>query len=294
MYNGIAADSSDGVLCVNAFFIAKILRIVRIVSNRHEGKAMRFAIFLTILAASHSAACGPAAGCREPDRPLAGSKLDKTLDELDRKINAVRTLQCDLAYRFSQPLFESCSVRKGVFFYDKTAPEPRLRVNFETLQQDDETPRPYREQFIFDGRHLVHVNYSIKQVKRYKRADPNETPNVSSLGAGGLGLLGLAGLDHLKRQFDITLAAGGADEPADRIRLALTPAGDSIYRDDFIRVEIEADRESGLPKKVTAISTREDIYEVSLLDPRINEKLDDDVFKLTVAEDFTIISEGEL
>jgi outer membrane lipoprotein-sorting protein len=268
-------------------FIANTPGIVEIMSKQPERQAMRFVTVLLLMAASQAAAPGPVLGCCAAGGPAAGSKIDKAIEELDRKVRSIETLRCGVLYRFSQPLFESQSVRTGEFLYCKTP--QRVRVNFETLQQDDEEARPYREQYILDGGQLVHVNYAIRQVKRYARSEPNEPVDASGLGAGGLGLLGLTGLDRLRRQFEIALADDDGDRPEDTVCLRLRPRGDSIYREDFTRVEILANTKSGLPEKVTAVSTQDDVYEIRLLDARVNRKLDDGAFEPAVPGDFSVM-----
>jgi outer membrane lipoprotein-sorting protein len=63
---------------------------------------------------------------------------------------------------------------------------------------------------------------------------------------------------------------------------------DSIYKDDYTAIDFWIDKELGLPSKVVAVSTEEDIYEITFLQPKVNGKIDKKVFDFEIPKGFTI------
>jgi len=66
------------------------------------------------------------------------SKTDSILNKLNEKTAQLISYQCRLEYLFSQPLFDSKTLRKGSLYYKKDSDNSVLRMNFNTIKQDDE------------------------------------------------------------------------------------------------------------------------------------------------------------
>ncbi len=60
----------------------------------------------------------------------------------------------------------------------------------------------------------------------------------------------------------------------------------SVYKDDYTSIDFWIDKRLNLPAKISAVSTEEDIYEVTLSDARVNDKIDEEVFDVVIPEDF--------
>jgi len=99
-------------------------------------------------------------------------------------------------------------------------------------------------------------------------------------------LIGFAKTENLKEQFDITLVDPNNDEPATFFQLHLKVKPDSTYKDDYVSLDFWVDKELGLPTKIIAVSTEEDIYEIRLLKPKIGEKIDKKVFEFKIPRGF--------
>jgi outer membrane lipoprotein-sorting protein len=72
--------------------------------------------------------------------------------------------------------------------------------------------------------------------------------------------------------------------------LKTSPA--SIYQDRYSSIDFWIDRKLGLPAKVIAVTTEpeppsSDIYEIRLLKPKVNQKIDDKVFESTIPQGFS-------
>jgi outer membrane lipoprotein-sorting protein len=212
--------------------------------------------------------------------------VDVVLKQLSQKTKELKYYQAQVEYKVLQPLFESSTLRKGVLYYAKTGSKSNLRVDFKTLKQDDEKEQQYREEFIFDGVWLTHINYLIKQVRVHQMAEPNKPVDAFELAARNLPIVGFAKIEDLKKQFEISLVEQQGDEKEDFVHLHLKVKPDSTYKDNYTSVDFWIDGKLGLPAKITAVSTEEDIYQINMLKPSVNKPIDKNVFEFELPKGF--------
>jgi len=236
------------------------------------------------------------AGCRACDcaeefgemfqQKIKPNPVDVVLKQLKRQTCELKSYQGRIEYLFSQPIFESETLRKGVLYYERCGGKSKLRINFQTLKQDDDEEQKYIEHYIFDGVWLTHIDYQIKEVKRYQRAEPNKPVDAFELAGRNFPIIGFSETEDLKKEFEIRLVeqqGGGAE---DFVHLCLKVKPDSIYKDDYTYVDFWIDKELHLPAKIVATSTEEDIYEIRLLDTKVNKRIDKKVFEFRVPKGF--------
>jgi outer membrane lipoprotein-sorting protein len=212
--------------------------------------------------------------------------VEQVLKNLKQKTEQLKSYQGQIEYLFSQPLFESQTLRKGVLYYQSSGKKSALRINFQTLKQDDQKEQKYIEQYIFDGVWLTHIDYQIKQVKCYQKAEPNKPVNCFDMVSSSFPIIGFTKTSELKKEFEISLAENKQDEVEDFIQLHLKVKPTSIYKDDYTTIDFWIDKKLYLPAKIVAVSTEEDIYEIKFLRPKVNEKIDGMVFEITIPDGF--------
>ena len=176
-------------------------------------------------------------------------------------------------------------------WYQRGEKKSLLRVDFDTIKQDQEPEEKYVEQFFFDGVWLTRIDYQLKEVKKYQLVDPNKLEEGESIDAfdllsENLPIVGFTGTDKLKKEFNITLAEPNANEPNDTIGLHMEVKPDSVYKDDWVWIDFWIDKKLYLPAKVVTLSTQDDIYEISFIDAKVNELIDEKVFEVVVPEGF--------
>jgi len=223
------------------------------------------------------------------------------LQQLSHKTKQLKSYQARVEYKVIQPDFNSTTLRKGVLYYAKSDRKSKLRADFKTLKQDDEKEQKYREEFIFDGVWLTRINYQIKQVSMHQMAELNKPVDAFVLASRNLPIVGFAKIEDLKKQFEIKLVeqekrttpvipAELVPEGAgihDFIHLHLKVKPDSIYKDDYSSIDFWIDKKLGLPAKINAVSTEGDIiYQIQLLKPKVNSKMDLKVFEFKVPKGF--------
>ena len=252
-----------------------------------NGRTITRVFFLVLAAVASCWAGGCARGLAEacPGAEDANS-VETVLRQLRRATAKLESYQCRIEYLFSQPLFESQTLRKGVLYYQKVGDKSALRINFRTLKQDDEAEQKYIEQYLFDGVWLTHIDYQMKQVKRYQQAEPNEPVNVFESAGRNFPILGFSRTEDLRKDFEIKLIEQQRSKSDDFIRLCLKVKPGSVYKDDYKSVDFWIDKELNLPAKIVATSTEEDIYQIRLLEPKVNKEIDKKLFEFKLPEGF--------
>lgn len=243
--------------------------------------------FILFLIANTCCAKGCAEDLTTSRSQIAEPNLVKTvLKRLSWQTGELKSYQGRIEYLFSQPLFESQTLRKGLLYYEKSDGQSKLRINFQMLKQDEEKEREYIEHYIFDGVWLTHIDYQIKGIKCYQQAEPNRPVNAFELAKSSFPIIGFTKAEELEKEFEIKSAEKQKPKAADFIRLILKPRRGSVYKDDYTSIEFWICRKLYLPAKIVAISTEEDIYEIRLIEPKINEAIEKEIFELKIPEGF--------
>jgi len=253
-----------------------------------------------------------ASGCMEAPKKqrLENSKDDPVnivLEKLNKTTSGLKSYQSQIEYKFLQPLLESESLRKGVFYYTRSNGQSALSINFNTVKQDDEKERKEIEQYIvLDGARLpltnrelkgiwlAHLDHQIKEVKYYQLAepnDPNRSTDVFDLASRKLPMLGFSKIADLKKQFEVNLVEQKKAGSEEFIQVHLKVKPNSIYKDDYISIDFWIDKKLGLPAKIVAVKSEPeppygDIEEIKFLKPKVNKSIDNKVFELKIPKGF--------
>jgi len=221
-----------------------------------------------------------------PGQKAKPDPVDAVLKRLNDKTLQLKYYEGKIEYKTIQPLYDSESIRKGDLYYAKFGKKSKLRINFQTLKQDDEKQEKYIEQYIFDGMWLTQINYQIKAVRKYQLAEPNKPVDAFDVASNNIPLIGFTKTENLKKQFDVTLVAQKKGKPTTFFQLHLKVKPNSTYKDDYVSLDFWIDKKLGLPTKIMALSTEEDIYEIRLLKPKINKKIAEKVFDFKIPKGF--------
>jgi outer membrane lipoprotein-sorting protein len=240
----------------------------------------------------------PATGCRKADSQAKekcttdkghDSKLDGILDRLGKRTNRLRSYESKIEYLVIQEpeLLDSRISRKGRLYYQKERDASRVRVNFQTLKQDDGDEEKESKQFIFDGVWLTKIDYQLEQADSYQRFPEDKPVDVFEYISHNFPMVGFTKTENLRKDFEVKLI----DQPSDPntpVHLHLKVKKDSPYKDDYTAIDFWIDGRSFLPSRVKAISTEGDIYDIKLLDAKVNKKLKTTVFKVAIPKHFSI------
>jgi len=224
--------------------------------------------------------------------PAAGSdKKNPASDYLQRlsvKTRQLESYHCKIDYLFEQPVFESKSLRKGNLYYQKKKDKSLLRINFETLKEDDGAPQDYRDEYIFDGRWLTHIDYQTEQVKRYEQAEEGEQIDAFELVRQSFPIIGFTKAEELEEDFEIKFIEQKSTKAGDFVQLNLKPKPESQYAEDYVSIDFWIDIEIDLPSKIIAVNTEKDVYTLEFLKPIINKTIDKTIFEYKIPKGFTV------
>ncbi len=246
-------------------------------------------LLLGVAAAQQS--CGQSTDPNAAHRQLQAQEpnaVDGVLKHLQEKATALKSYQARVDYLFKQPVLESQQRRQGTLSYAKFDNKSYLRIEFTTLQQDEEKEQKYVERYFFDGVWLSTINYQLKTVERRQLAEPNKPIDAFALASKQVPVLGFSNVEDLRQQFDVQLAADSQAGAASGPHLHLKVKPDSVYKDDYTTVDFWIDKTVGLPGKVAAVTTEEDVYEIKLLDPKMNANLDRSTFQVSTPKGFAV------
>ena len=229
--------------------------------------------------------------------------VDKVLEQLNKSTHELKSYQGQIEFKFTQPsLFDSQDLHKGILYYTREGNKSKLRVNFQTLKQDEEQEHKYIEQYIvlegaslaypghrFEGTWFVCIDYQIPELKLIQLTeadDPNKPLDIFQLASKYLPLVGFMKPQELKEQFEITLPEQKKAESENFIQVHLKVKPNSIYKDEYAFVDFWIDRKLNLPARVVAVTTEEDIYEIKFIEPKINKAIDKKVFEFSMPKNF--------
>lgn len=246
---------------------------------------------LLVIVSIHLAAGCMASSAASESRRADTNSVDVVLERLKKQAAELKSYQSRIEYKFIQPLLESETLKNGVLYYQKSEATSALRINFQSLKQDQEEQQKYIEQYIFDGVWLTHIDYQIKEVKRYQKAEPNEPVDAFELVGQNFPIIGFGRVDDLKKEFEIGLIRQQGGHEKDFIWLHLKVKADSVYKDDYTSIDFWIDGKLYLPAKIVAVTTEDDIYEIKFLQPAVNKKIDKKVFELEVPAGFNVETE---
>ncbi len=243
--------------------------------------------FVSCFAASanepNASPCCPSA---QPD------PVEAVLANLKKAAADLKTYQAKIEYLVREPEYETQKLRKGELFYAKDPNHSNLRVNFETLNIDDQPTQPQLEQYIFDGVWLTQIKYELKQARRIQQTEPNKPADPFELLSSRFPVIGFTNIEDLRKDFDITLADLPADQKDKLILLALKVKPGSKYAEDYTAMDFWLDAKLNLPSRIRAVAAAEDeyirpdIHEITFIDPIVNKAIPPKTFDFEIPKGF--------
>lgn len=233
---------------------------------------------------------GASAPATTPARQTAAdpNALDTVLKNLQDKAVQLKSYQVSMDYVFKQPLLESQQRRTGVLYYAKSDKKSDLRIDFRTLQQDQEKVQKYEQTYLFDGVWLLEVDPQLKTATKRQLAELDKPLDALSLVSKQLPVLGFSKVEDLRKQFEVELVAEPSGQATSRPHLHLKVKPDSVYKDDYVTIDLWIDSKIGLPVEVKAVTPEDDAYEIKLTEPKVNTELDPKLFQVDIPGNFSM------
>jgi outer membrane lipoprotein-sorting protein len=224
----------------------------------------------------------------DPNRIDPASELGQLLEKINAATKTIVGCQAAVNYLFIQEpdLLNSHTLRKGTLYYQKNDKGSKLRLNFDSIKQDEGEEQKKTEQYVFDGVWLTKIDYTLRQVDQYQQAPIDKPVNVLEYISRHFPIVGFSGTDVLEKQFYIRLIPAVEGE-SKMVHLELKVRPDSVYKDDYTQIDLWIHHDNYLPVKMKTTSIQSDIYEINLSKMELNKTLPDKIFVIETPADFS-------
>lgn len=257
-------------------------------------RAKLFLFLILLITAGQGRLCLSGAACcagpdnTEPNRTATEVlTVKQILDEMHKAAQTLTSLQANVEYLFIQDpeLLEARSVRQGIIYYSKGTPKSNLRITFHTIQQDAEEPQSRPEHYLFDGVWLTKIDWAMETVDLYQKALADQPVGVFDFISHNFPMVGFTDPQKLEKEFYISVSPAAA-EPNEPQHLFLKVREDSIYKDDYTKIEVWVNRRTWLPVRLAAVSVQGDFLDLKWHDLRTNEQIPPGVFLIEIPAHF--------
>ena len=231
--------------------------------------------------------CKPGTDCAPEPNEAELSEVDKVLKRLHDKTSKMQSYEGQIEYKYIQPLLEDESLRKGTLYYVKKGNISKLRINFKTLKQNDGKEQKYAVHYIFDGVWLTELDYQTKTPTKYQVTEANKPIDAFTAANQTLPMVGFMKPEELKKEFEVELVEQKKEDKENFVQLHLIVKPNSTYKDDYLTIDFWVDTKLGLPTKVVAVSTEEDVCELKFLKPKIDKGISEREFEFKIPDGFS-------
>jgi outer membrane lipoprotein-sorting protein len=224
----------------------------------------------------------------EPNAIDPASTLGQLLEKINLATKSIQSCRATMEYLFIQEpeLLNSQTLRRGTLYYQKNDKGSKLRLNFDTVKQDDAGEQKKTEQYVFDGVWLTKIDYTLRQINQYQQAPIDKPVEVLDYISRRFPIVGFSGTETLQKQFVIQSVKPSEKEThLHHLLLAVRP--DSVYKDDYTKIDLWVNDESFLPVRMVSLSTQGDIYDIHLSKMELNKLIPAKTFEFETPADFS-------
>lgn len=221
-----------------------------------------------------------------PADPNSGP-LRTILDRLQENSLKLTSCTSKIEYLFIQDpdLLDSHMLRKGTLYYLKSDSRSRVKIQFDTLKQDDYDEEKRLEIYLFDGVWLTKIDYALEQMDCYQQSPEDKPLDAFDFISHHFPLVGFSGSKQFEKEFDVSLAEPSSNEP-NLAHLVLNVREKSRYSKDYKTIDFWIDQKTYLPYRVRALSTQGDVYDIRFLEIQTNKKIEKRIFTVETPEHF--------
>jgi hypothetical protein len=246
--------------------------------------------------AAVSIACGEPADRNPPPQPALASsgdaKIDRLLDRLEVKGQAIKGLKCNLFYKHVtvEPV-EDERVKEGELLFARAEPNSKFLVVFRKLRADG-IERETGEYYAFDGRWLTERNDKAKTVVKREICRAGEKTDPFKIGQGPFPLPFGQKREEILHNFKVELADFTLGDPRNTDHLRCVPKPDTELAGRYSRVELFIDRGLELPVRIVTENVKDGSrIEVDFKNVDANEAPAGSRFTVEEPKDFSVTTE---
>lgn len=238
----------------------------------------------TCCASAKEEKCNSVAGKKDADP--GETAVQEILTKINTAAKQLKSYQAHISYLAIQDPngLDSRVLQTGELYYKKQDGRENLRIRLDTIKQDDFDPEKQREEYLFDGIWLTHINFKLEQIDKYQQSPQGKPIDVFELINHNFPLIGFSGTESMEKEFDISLKK--TDDPNEAPSLILNVKADSKFKESYEKVYFTIDKNLNLPSKVVAFTPQGDESHVEFSYAKVNKKLKNTVFRVETPKDF--------
>lgn len=263
------------------------------------------AILIAVMLMAVNISCKAATDCcptkcdsqkpQEISKPPAPdiTTLQGVIEKLRQQTSKLTSLEANIEYLFIEDpeMFDSRTLQKGKFYFQKEKKRSMIRLNFDTRKQDDEDEYKNIMQIIFDGVWLIRIDHELKTVIYDQQTEKDKPVEAFEFISRNFPMIGFTKTEELQKNFEINMLENDND-PNKPIHLRLKPKPGSKYAKEYSRLNFWIDKKSFLPSRLVTtefakIEGEGNIYDIKLKKIKTNKKIEKAIFKIETPAGFT-------
>ncbi|AQT68560.1 Outer membrane lipoprotein-sorting protein [Anaerohalosphaera lusitana] len=222
--------------------------------------------------------------------------VDGIIEKLRDRTSKLDTYKANINYLFIQDpeLLDSRRLQKGKLYYKKTKDGSGLKIEFSTVKQDDAPEEKRKEELFFDGVWLTRIDYRNETVNSYQQVPEDKPVDAFDFVSQNFPMVGFSHAKDLRKQFEIELIDSDTKptdsddkKMEDTIHLRMKVKEGSVYEEDYKLIDFWVDKKLFLPKRIRSVSVEDDIYDITLLDAKVNKKIENSIFSVEHPSSFS-------
>jgi outer membrane lipoprotein-sorting protein len=227
------------------------------------------------------------APAKAPQAGAESSPLDTVLKKMDTAAAGFRSTQAEFEWDvYEKVINEVDDIQKGTIYYRRTGKEIEMMADVKQAGDDPNKLKPEPKFVLFSKGKVLMYQPKMDQVTQYdagkNRADL-ETYLV--LGFGGSG-------QDLAKTFDVTYVGPETINGVATAKLKLVPKSEKV-RNTYKEISLWIDLDKGISVQEQAFQPNGNYRLAKYSNIRVNEKINDDVFKLkTTSKTQTVSPNG--
>lgn len=195
----------------------------------------------------------------------ADSSVDQVLDALDRRGKTLKEFSADVALKEEDGLGLSSTRRGKVWFQKKGEDDGRIRVVFET-KEDEKRVVKQRLEYALDKGWLVDRDFGKRIQVRRQVLKPGQKMNLLKLGEGPFPLPIGQDKKEVRRLFDVEKVPASKDaDPAgvETVHLSLKPKKGTDFAKKFSSIDVWVDTKTHMPARVETVDPSEENFKTT-------------------------------
>ena len=214
------------------------------------------------------------------------------LDRLEQRGEDLHTLECTLDYNLEQTLMGDETQRTGKLFYKRDGEKMRFKLEFTKLTEDNITQKS-KQDYIFDGHWLSHLNHDEKIIHRWEVVPPDqEALDPLRIGNGPFPLPVGQKTEEVLAHFTVVALSLAEDQQEGDGHLMLTPIQQDGSANDLRWIEMWIDAGTHLPYRVRTEDESGNLTTVKFDEIRSNKKIKDSTFDVKYSHRWELIEEA--